>query len=108
MSDAADDVQHPDFKGLTFERGQLALAYMTALLNTDVSAAVTQVAHDTPGRAYYERKLAEGKSRKEALRAAEASGQRRPSTGSYARTSSTAEPGPGGQPGTTLESSVAG
>lgn len=32
-------------------------------------AAVTQIAHDTPGRAYYERKLAEGKSRKEALRA---------------------------------------
>ena len=32
-------------------------------------AAVTQVAHDTPGRAYFQRKLAEGKSRKEALRA---------------------------------------
>ena len=32
-------------------------------------AAVTQVGHDTPGRIYYERKLAEGKSRKEALRA---------------------------------------
>ena len=32
-------------------------------------AAVTQVRHDTPGRAYYKRKLAEGKSRKEALRA---------------------------------------
>jgi transposase len=32
-------------------------------------AAVTQVRHDTPGRAYYERKLAEGKSKKEALRA---------------------------------------
>jgi transposase len=32
-------------------------------------AAVTQVAHDTAGRAYYERKLVEGKSRKEALRA---------------------------------------
>jgi transposase len=31
--------------------------------------AVTQVAHDTPGRAYYERKLAEGKTKKEALRA---------------------------------------
>jgi hypothetical protein len=31
-------------------------------------AAVTQVAHDTPGRAYYQRKLVEGKSRKEALR----------------------------------------
>ncbi|MBA3399444.1 MAG: IS110 family transposase [Acidimicrobiia bacterium] len=32
-------------------------------------AAVTQIAHDTPGRAYYERKRAEGKSPKEALRA---------------------------------------
>jgi transposase len=32
-------------------------------------AAVTQVAHRTPGRDYFERKLAEGKSRKEALRA---------------------------------------
>ena len=31
-------------------------------------AAVTQVAHDTPGRAYYQRKLVEGKSRREALR----------------------------------------
>jgi transposase len=32
-------------------------------------AAVTQVGHDTPGRVYYRRKLAEGNSRKEALRA---------------------------------------
>jgi transposase len=32
-------------------------------------AAVTQVRYDTPGRAYYLRKQAEGKSRKEALRA---------------------------------------
>ena len=32
-------------------------------------AAVTQIAHDTPGRVYFERKLAEGKTRKEALRA---------------------------------------
>lgn len=32
-------------------------------------AAVTQVGHDTPGRAYYQRKLAEHKSKKEALRA---------------------------------------
>jgi hypothetical protein len=31
-------------------------------------AAVTQVRHDTPGRAYYQRKIAEGKSKKEALR----------------------------------------
>lgn len=32
-------------------------------------AAVTQIAHDTNGRVYYRRKLAEGKTRKEALRA---------------------------------------
>ncbi len=31
-------------------------------------AAVTQVAHDTPGRAYYQTKQAAGKSRKEAMR----------------------------------------
>lgn len=32
-------------------------------------AAITQVSHDTVGRVYFERKLAEGKTRKEALRA---------------------------------------
>jgi transposase len=32
-------------------------------------AAVTQVRHDTPGRTYFQRKLTEGKSKKEALRA---------------------------------------
>jgi transposase len=32
-------------------------------------AAVTQVRHATPGRVYYQRKIAEGKSKKEALRA---------------------------------------
>jgi transposase len=32
-------------------------------------AAVTQVRHDTLGRAYYQRKIAEGKSKQEALRA---------------------------------------
>jgi hypothetical protein len=31
--------------------------------------AVTQISHDTPGRVYYQRKLAERKSSKEALRA---------------------------------------
>jgi transposase len=40
-------------------------------------AAVTQVRNDTPGRAYYQRKLAEGKSKKEALRALKAASQRR-------------------------------
>ena len=32
-------------------------------------AAVTQIRYDTPGRIYYDRKLAEGKTKKEALRA---------------------------------------
>lgn len=32
-------------------------------------AAITQIRNDTPGRAYYERKIAEGKTKKEALRA---------------------------------------
>jgi hypothetical protein len=31
--------------------------------------AVTQIRNDTPGRAYYDRKIAEGKTTKEALRA---------------------------------------
>ena len=31
--------------------------------------AITQIRNDTPGRAYYQRKIDEGKSRKEALRA---------------------------------------
>jgi transposase len=31
--------------------------------------AVTQIAHDTPGRVYYDRKIAEGKTKKEARRA---------------------------------------
>ena len=31
-------------------------------------AAVTQISHDTPGRVYYLRKQAEGKTRKEAMR----------------------------------------
>ena len=32
-------------------------------------AAITQIRHDTPGRVYFERKIDEGKTRKEALRA---------------------------------------
>ena len=33
------------------------------------TAALTQIAHDHPGRVYYQRKLAEGKTKKEAMRA---------------------------------------
>jgi hypothetical protein len=32
-------------------------------------AAVTQISRDTPGRVYYQRKIASGKSTKEAMRA---------------------------------------
>ena len=32
-------------------------------------AAVTQIGHDSPGRAYHQRKIAERKSTKEAMRA---------------------------------------
>ena len=44
-------------------RGNRTLNYVLHM------AAVTQIANDTPGRAYFDRKLAEGKSKKEALRA---------------------------------------
>ena len=33
------------------------------------TAAVTQISHQTPGKAYYDRKIDEGKTNKEALRA---------------------------------------
>jgi transposase len=70
-------------------------------------AAITQIrfAH-SPGRAFYERKVAEGKTKKEAVRAL----KRRIADAVYrqlvidARTVT----GPGGQAGTTLRSSVAG
>ncbi|MGH9116474.1 MAG: transposase [Acidimicrobiales bacterium] len=66
-------------------------------------AAVTQVRHDTPGRAYYQRIAEEveegGAPRPEAT----------PCGASCRSTSVDAEQaGPGGQPGTTLQSSVAG
>lgn len=32
-------------------------------------AAITQIRNETPGRVYYDKKIAEGKTRKEALRA---------------------------------------
>ncbi len=66
-------------------------------------AAVTQIRHKhSQGRAYYERKLAEGKTHKEALRAL----KRRISDAIYAalaagarQTAATCSKGPGGQPG---------
>ncbi len=66
-------------------------------------AAVTQVRHcHSEGRAFYDRKIAEGKTPKEALRAL----KRRISAALYARllhdarrAANAAEKGPGGQPG---------
>ena len=64
--------------------------------------AVTQIAHDTPGRAYFDRKLAEGKSKKEALRSL----KRHISDAVWRQLQADLEPadqtGPGGQPGATL------
>jgi len=65
-------------------------------------AAVTQIRHDTVGRVYYDKKQAEGKSKKEALRAL----KRRISTVVYqrllARPADQNNLGPGGHPGTSL------
>jgi transposase len=71
-------------------------------------AAVTQTAHkNSDGRAYYQRKLAEGKTPAEARRAL----KRKISNTIYARLPADARTqaaGPGGQPGNDTESSAAG
>jgi transposase len=75
-------------------------------------AAVTQIAHKhSPGHAYYQRKLAEGKTPAEARRAL----KRKISNAIYARlradarrTATPQEAGPGGQPGNDSASSAAG
>ena len=76
-------------------------------------AAVTQVRHrHSEGRAYYDKKLAEGKTHKEALRCL----KRRISDAIYARLQADARraaaaasaAGPGGQPGNDSDSSAAG
>ena len=66
--------------------------------------AITQIGNDTPGRAYYLRKQAQGKTQKEALRAL----KRKISDAIYRQLVEDAglEMGPGGQAGTTLQSSV--
>ncbi len=66
--------------------------------------AITQIRRDTPGRAYYLRKQAEGKTQKEALRAL----KRKISDAVYRQLVEDArlQVGPGRQPGTTLQSSV--
>jgi transposase len=67
--------------------------------------AITQIRHDTPGRAYYQRKRAAGKSHKEALRCV----KRRLSDVVYRQLLRDAKAaGPGGHPGATLQSSAAG
>jgi transposase len=75
-------------------------------------AAITQIRHKhSDGRAYYDKKLAEGKTHKEALRSL----KRRISDAVYARlqadarqAAATSGNGPGGQPGNDSDSSAAG
>jgi transposase len=76
-------------------------------------AAVTQIRHrHSDGRVYYDKKVAEGKTHKEALRCL----KRRISDAIYARlqadarrvASTPADAGPGGQPGNDSDSSAAG
>ena len=70
--------------------------------------AIVQLRHDTPGRAYYRRRRAEGKTPMEGLRAL----KRRLSDVVYrhmindARRATPTEAGPGGQMGATLQSSA--
>jgi transposase len=76
-------------------------------------AAITQIRHaHSDGRAYYDRKITEGKTHKEALRCL----KRRISDAVFARlqadarkaTATAAAKGPGGQPGNDSDSSAAG
>jgi transposase len=75
-------------------------------------AAITQIRHaHSDGRAYYDKKVAEGKTHKEALRSL----KRRISNAIYARlqddarqASGNVQAGPGGQPGNDSDSSAAG
>ncbi len=75
-------------------------------------AAITQIRHaHSDGRAYYDKKIAEGKTHKEALRSL----KRRISNALYARLQADARQaakapvtGPGGQPGNDSDSSAAG
>jgi transposase len=75
-------------------------------------AGIVQIRHDTPGRAYYRRKLAEGKTSLEAMRCL----RRRLSDVVYrqlvadaaAKAEQNTEAGPGGHRGATTNSSAAG
>src|SRR5207344_1501568 len=74
--------------------------------------AITQIRHaHSDGRTYYDRKIAEGKTHKEALRSL----KRRISNAIYAclqadarQTAAVSAKGPGGQPGNDSDSSAAG
>src|SRR4051812_48537552 len=74
-------------------------------------AGIAQIRHDTPGRAYYRRKLTEGKTPMEAMRCL----RRRLSDVIYRQlradatkqADQTSQAGPGGHPGATVESSAA-
>ena len=68
--------------------------------------AIVQLRHGTEGRAYYDRRVAEGKTSMEAMRAL----KRRLSNVVYKQMvidAKASETGPGGQPGATLTSSAA-
>ena len=67
-------------------------------------AASTQIRLDTPGRAYYRRKVAAGKSRAEAMRCL----KRRISDALYRQLRTDAKAGPGGHRGASHKSSAAG
>jgi transposase len=73
-------------------------------------AAATQVRLDTPGRAYFRRKLAEGKTRMEAMRCLKRrisdAVYRQLLTNARAAEQTTAETGPGGHCGASQESSA--
>lgn len=67
--------------------------------------AVTQIGHaGTPGRAFYERKLVEGKTKKEALRALKRRVSDLTPCGANSKSTSAAAEmsGPGGHSGTSL------
>ena len=70
-------------------------------------AAITQIRNDTPGRAYYQRKIGEGQDQEGSDARVETQDQRRRlPPARHRRRPLTA--GPGGQPGATLTSSAAG
>ena len=98
---------------ITFESGGRSIHRLSLRGNRQLNhaihiAAVTQIRHrHSPGRAFYDRKLAAGKTKKEALRAL----KRRITDAIYRQLRTDAArtcAGPGGQAGTTHQSSVAG